>query len=91
MRTPLHVSSGHVTTRHDEVPQRVAATKCLTRISRALGPERTREELVPFLVDSTDDEDEVLLVMAEALGASLYITQLATRFGRCGSSCRLPQ
>ena len=37
----------------------------LCRIANALGPERTREELVPFLKDTTDDDDEVLLVIAE--------------------------
>jgi serine/threonine-protein phosphatase 2A regulatory subunit A len=37
-------------------------------IASALGPQRTREELLPFLSDSLDDEDEVLLVMADELG-----------------------
>ena len=50
---------------------RIHATRQLPRISRALGAERTREELIPFVVDSTDDEDEVLLTLAEAVGASL--------------------
>ena len=54
--------------RHDDIGYRISATKNLGRISKALGPERTRDELIPFLVDSTDDEDEVLLAMAEALG-----------------------
>lgn len=35
----------------------------------ALGPERTRDELIPFLQDSLDDEDEVLLALAEELGS----------------------
>jgi serine/threonine-protein phosphatase 2A regulatory subunit A len=34
----------------------------------ALGEQRTRAELVPFLNDSVDDEDEVLLVLATQLG-----------------------
>jgi len=54
--------------RHDDLGFRVHATKNLGRIARALGEERTREELIPFIVDSTDDEDEVLLAMAEAVG-----------------------
>lgn len=33
-----------------------------------MGEERTRRELIPFLNDNSDDEDEVLLVMAEELG-----------------------
>lgn len=48
---------------------RIHATRNLPRIGKALGPLRTREELVPFVVDSTDDEDEVLLALAEAIGA----------------------
>lgn len=60
----------HDVYRHDDVGLRVTATKNLARIAKALGPERTKEELIPFLVDSTDDEDEVLLVMAEAIGGS---------------------
>ncbi len=69
--------------RHDDVNFRIRATKNLGRISKALGQERTREELIPFIVDSTDDEDEVLLAMAEAVGTLLehvggaeYIYQL---------------
>jgi serine/threonine-protein phosphatase 2A regulatory subunit A len=40
----------------------------LKTIALALGEERTRKELVPFLTDSTDDEDEVLQAIAEELG-----------------------
>merc|ERR1711988_162816 len=40
----------------------------LNTIARALGPERTRTELLPFLTESIDDEDEVLLALAEELG-----------------------
>jgi hypothetical protein len=34
-----------------------------------LGIERTRSELIPFLTDTIYDEDEVLLALAEQLGA----------------------
>lgn len=34
----------------------------------ALGVERTRSELIPFLTDTIYDEDEVLLALAEQLG-----------------------
>lgn len=37
-------------------------------IALALGPQRTREELIPFLDDSVEDEDEVLTALAEELG-----------------------
>jgi serine/threonine-protein phosphatase 2A regulatory subunit A len=40
----------------------------LSTIALALGEERTRTELIPFLTESNDDEDEVLLAMAEELG-----------------------
>ena len=33
-----------------------------------MGPERTRDELIPFLTESIDDEDDVILVIAEKLG-----------------------
>ncbi len=38
------------------------------RVAKALGVQRTRAELVPFLNDAVDDEDEVLLALAEQLG-----------------------
>jgi serine/threonine-protein phosphatase 2A regulatory subunit A len=33
-----------------------------------LGPERTRDELIPFLTECVDDDDEVIIVIAEELG-----------------------
>ena len=43
----------------------------LSTIATALGPERTRTELIPFISESYDDEDEVLLALAEELGQFL--------------------
>ena len=40
----------------------------MSTIALALGPERARDELIPFLQESLDDEDEVLLVLAEEIG-----------------------
>src|SRR5690606_29919383 len=41
----------------------------LATIARALGPERTRSELLPFLAgECVDDEDEVLLALADEMG-----------------------
>ncbi|DAZ95900.1 TPA: LOW QUALITY PROTEIN: hypothetical protein N0F65_012611 [Lagenidium giganteum] len=54
--------------KHEDVQLRLNSIKKIHIIASALGPERTREELLPFLNDSLDDEDEVLLVMAEELG-----------------------
>ena len=54
--------------KHDDAALRLNAIKRLPSIALALGPERTRDELVPFLDESIDDEDEVLLALAEELG-----------------------
>lgn len=43
----------------DDINFRVSATRSLPAIAEALGPERVRAELIPFINDSTDDEDEV--------------------------------
>lgn len=40
-------------------------------ISRTLGPRRTRDELLLYLTDFLDDNDEVLQVFAKALGTML--------------------
>jgi hypothetical protein len=50
------------------VALRLNSVKRLSTIALALGEERTRRELIPFLNENSDDEDEVLLVMAEELG-----------------------
>jgi serine/threonine-protein phosphatase 2A regulatory subunit A len=54
--------------KHDDSTLRVNAANNLVRIAGALGPERTREELIPFLCESTDDEDDVLRCITEQLG-----------------------
>ncbi|THH06108.1 hypothetical protein EW145_g4319 [Phellinidium pouzarii] len=54
--------------RSEDVQLRLNAIHRVSTIALALGPDRTREELVPFLQDSVDDEDEVLLALAEELG-----------------------
>lgn len=52
----------------DDVVLRLSSIRRLSTIALALGPQRTREELISFLQDQLDDEDEVLLVLAEELG-----------------------
>lgn len=47
---------------------RLNSIKKLSTIALALGEERTRTELIPFLTESIYDEDEVLLALAEQLG-----------------------
>jgi serine/threonine-protein phosphatase 2A regulatory subunit A len=54
--------------RSEDVQLRLNAIHNIPTIALALGPDRSRDELVPFLQDSVDDEDEVLLVLAEELG-----------------------
>ncbi|EEC44256.1 predicted protein [Phaeodactylum tricornutum CCAP 1055/1] len=54
--------------RGNDMAERVAAAHRLDAVAAILGEERTRNELLPFLSDAVDDEDEVLLAMAQALG-----------------------
>jgi serine/threonine-protein phosphatase 2A regulatory subunit A len=54
--------------RNEDVQLRLTSIKKLSTISLALGVERTRTELIPFLTDTIYDEDEVLLALAEQLG-----------------------
>ncbi|ONK68621.1 uncharacterized protein A4U43_C05F14050, partial [Asparagus officinalis] len=54
--------------KNDDIQLRLNSIKRLPTISRALGEERTRKELIPFLSENNDDDDEVLLAMAEQLG-----------------------
>ena len=55
--------------KNEDVALRLNSVKRLGTIALALGEERTRTELIPFLSESNDDEDEVLLAMADELGA----------------------
>eukprot|EP00301_Raphidiophrys_heterophryoidea_P000782 c10389_g1_i1.p1 GENE.c10389_g1_i1~~c10389_g1_i1.p1 ORF type:complete len:603 (-),score=174.90 c10389_g1_i1:429-2189(-) len=52
----------------EDITVRINAVKRISTIAVALGPERTRQELIPFLTESIDDEDEVLVSLAEELG-----------------------
>lgn len=54
--------------KHDDVLLRLNAIKRLSTIALALGAERTRDELIPFLDESVEDEDEVLTALSEELG-----------------------
>jgi serine/threonine-protein phosphatase 2A regulatory subunit A len=54
--------------RSEDVQLRLNAIHRISTIALALGPDRAREELVPFLQESIDDEDEVLLALADELG-----------------------
>lgn len=52
----------------EDAETRINAMRRLSTVAEALGPERTRKELIPFLGDQMEDDDEVLLVMATELG-----------------------
>lgn len=52
----------------EDVQLRLNAIHRISTIALALGPQRARDELVPFIQESLDDEDEVLLALAEELG-----------------------
>lgn len=55
--------------KHDDVLLRLNAIHRLSTIALALGAERTRVELIPFLDESVEDEDEVLTALSEELGS----------------------
>lgn len=50
-----------------DVQSRIQAAKELPTIANALGAERTRTELVPYLMGCLDDEDEVADVICDAI------------------------
>ena len=53
--------------KNDEPKVRLNSIKQLHTIAIALGEERTRNELIPFLTDMIDDEDEILIALADSL------------------------
>eukprot|EP00727_Mastigamoeba_balamuthi_P007605 m51a1_g3465 putative protein phosphatase 2a scaffold subunit (590) ;mRNA; f:735591-737992 len=55
--------------KNEDVQLRLTSVRRLGVIAKKLRPERTRAELIPFLSESLDDEDEVLGAIAEQLGA----------------------
>ena len=57
---------------NEDVQLRLNSIRRLGTIASALGAERTRSELVPFLADSQDDEDECLLAIAEEMGNLIH-------------------
>jgi serine/threonine-protein phosphatase 2A regulatory subunit A len=47
--------------------KRINAVNNLPSIAQALGPERTRSELLPYLLELVDDDDNVLLALIYVL------------------------
>lgn len=54
-----------------EQKKRINSVKNLGTVAIALGPERTRQELLPYILELMDDEEEVLLALAETLPSQL--------------------
>ncbi|KNZ57824.1 uncharacterized protein VP01_2063g7 [Puccinia sorghi] len=54
----------------DDVLACLTSIHRLTTIALALGPQRTRDELIPFITKGMDNEDEVLLALAGELNAA---------------------
>jgi len=53
----------------EDPKRRINSIKSFSTIASAIGPDRTRSELLPFVNELLDDEDEVLLQLAESLSA----------------------
>jgi len=53
--------------RSPDLPTRLHAFHSIGSISSALGPLRSREELIPYLSEFIDDDDEILLVLSSQL------------------------
>ena len=52
--------------------KRVNSVRSLQTISVALGPDRTRLELLPYIMELMDDDEEVLMALAETLPQLLH-------------------
>ena len=52
----------------EDPKKRQKSVEDLGIIARALGPERTRNELIPFLTELTDDEEDILITLGQELG-----------------------
>ncbi|KAL7698615.1 serine/threonine protein phosphatase 2A regulatory subunit [Lotmaria passim] len=57
--------------RSEDPEARLSSMRGIHLIATTLGPERTRDELLLYLTDYLDDNDEVLRVFANALGTML--------------------
>ena len=54
--------------RSQSLPTRLSAFRKIHIIAQALGVARTRTELIPYLGEFCDDDDEVLLILSSILG-----------------------
>lgn len=54
--------------KNDDTEIRIKSMRKIKIVAQALGCERTRLELLPFLKQCTDDEDEILVTLSSELG-----------------------
>jgi HEAT repeat len=54
--------------RDDDIALKLNSIRRLSTIALALGEVRTRNELLPYLLESTPEEDELLVALAEEVG-----------------------
>jgi serine/threonine-protein phosphatase 2A regulatory subunit A len=54
----------------DDIRKRINSVKNLSLIASTIGPDRTRNELIPFISELLDDEDEVLVELVESLSGN---------------------
>ena len=62
----------------EEMFKRIQAVQNIPNICLCLGPERTRNEFLPYLAELLDDEEEVMIHLSEALGNMLDIVGCPT-------------
>lgn len=60
--------------RGEDMIKRISAISNLHVVAEMLGPERTRVELLPYLNEFLENEDEVIIAMCESLGNLLDLT-----------------
>lgn len=53
--------------KNDDANARINSVRKIDQIAVALGPKRTREEFIPFLCECVDDDDEILIELAQEL------------------------
>ena len=54
--------------RSEDQKKRINAVNNLGTIAIALGPERSRNELLPYIIELLEDDEEVLLALSETMG-----------------------
>ncbi|TXG51806.1 hypothetical protein EZV62_024330 [Acer yangbiense] len=73
-----------ISLKNEDIQLQLNSIRRLSTIARALGEERTRKELIPFLSENNDDDHEVLLAMAEELGRLAAREWFTARVFSCG-------